>query len=317
MDDAWRCQRPDGIFSPPFTRATLRRVQSLVFEHPALCPQALLAFKASGGVATATALASWTNGTDPCGVPKWAGVTCSGGAAPAVTQLLLYDGGSGKFAHVAGQIGTLAPLAADLTILDLASTDAAGDVAGLAPLVKLTTLSLQNTKVHGDVKGLAPLVKLTGLGLQNTNVTGQAADLAPLTGLTLLNLDETAVAGDVKGLAPLVELTHLDLINTKVTGEAAALAPLSRLTVLLLSGTAVAGDVKVLAPLVELTYLRLDNTAVTGQAAALVPLTRLTSLDLSGTAVAGCGAFCAAGGPFHAQCDPHPDPTNGCECFCP
>jgi hypothetical protein len=40
--------------------------------------QALLAFKASGGAANAEALASWTDGTDPCG-GKWAGVTCSGG----------------------------------------------------------------------------------------------------------------------------------------------------------------------------------------------------------------------------------------------
>ena len=91
---------------------------------------ALLAFKASGGAATATALASWQPGTDPCGVPKWAGVTCSGGAAPAVTELRLAG-----YYDVAGQIGTLAPLAADLTILGLLYTAAAGDVAGLAPLV--------------------------------------------------------------------------------------------------------------------------------------------------------------------------------------
>jgi hypothetical protein len=90
-----------------------------------------------------------------------------------VTELNLRDNtGSGKFGHVAGQIGTLVHLAADLTSLNLYGTDAAGDVAGLAPLVKLTYLSLVNTKV-----------------------TGEAAALAPLTGLTLLNLQGTAVAG--------------------------------------------------------------------------------------------------------------------------
>ena len=157
---------------------------------------ALLAFKTSGGAATATALASWRSGTDPCGVPKWAGVTCSGGAAPAVTELDLDDD------HVAGQIGTLALLAVDLTYL---------------------------------------------------------------------NLDFTAATGDVKGLAPLVKLTALGLADTKVTGQAAAMAPLSRLTALLLDGTA----------------------------------------------VAGCGGFCGAGGPFHTNCDPHPDPHNGCYCNCP
>jgi hypothetical protein len=71
-----------------------------------------------------------------------------------VTGLDLLDY-SGKFRHVAGQIGTLAPLAADLTSLDLWNTDAAGDVAGLARLVKLTYLNLANTKVTGQAAALA------------------------------------------------------------------------------------------------------------------------------------------------------------------
>jgi hypothetical protein len=139
---------------------------------PVIQAGALLAFKASGGAATATALASWQPGTDPCGVPEWAGVTCSGGAAPAVTMLELY-GNSGKFGHVAGQIGTLAPLAADLTRLVLEGPDATGDVAGLAPLVELTHLILHNTKkVTGRAAALAPLSRLTFLDLEYTAVTG-------------------------------------------------------------------------------------------------------------------------------------------------
>jgi hypothetical protein len=134
-----------------------------------------LAFKASGGAATATALASWRSGTDPCGVPKWAGVTCSGGAAPAVTELALSGFNDPKFYHVAGQIGTLAPLAADLTYLSLGDTDAAGDVAGLAPLVRLTHLDLYGTKVTGQAAALAPLSRLTVLFLQETAVAGCAA----------------------------------------------------------------------------------------------------------------------------------------------
>eukprot|EP01052_Picozoa_sp_SAG31_P042414 SAG31_NODE_6725_length_1909_cov_2.502210_1_plen_234_part_00 len=130
---------------------------------------ALLAFKASGGAATATALASWRNGTDSCGggtgcghfndttgdptdAPcPWVGVTCSGGAAPAVTELRLCGscGGSGpQFPHVAGQIGTLAPLT-HLTVLDLYDTKVTGQAAALAPLKRLTYLDLDGTAVAG------------------------------------------------------------------------------------------------------------------------------------------------------------------------
>jgi hypothetical protein len=140
---------------------------------PVIQAGALLAFKASGGAATATALASWRSGTDPCGV--WEGVTCSGGAAPAVTGLDFYGDGSEKFNNVSGQIGTLAPLAADLTYLDLRYTTVTGQAADLAPLAGLTVLGLDGTAVAGDVKGLAPLVELTFLSLADTKVAGCAA----------------------------------------------------------------------------------------------------------------------------------------------
>ena len=41
-----------------------------------------------------------------------------------------------------------------MTVLDLHNTKVKGDVAGLAPLVKLTELDLSNTKVEGDHKKL-------------------------------------------------------------------------------------------------------------------------------------------------------------------
>jgi hypothetical protein len=108
-------------------------------------------------------------------VPKWAGVACSGGvwtgAAPAVILLDLYDGGSGKFNNVSGQIGTLAPLA-DLTGLDLTFTNAAGDVAGLARLAQLTALVRHSTKVTGQAPALAPLTRLPTLDLIGTSVAG-------------------------------------------------------------------------------------------------------------------------------------------------
>jgi hypothetical protein len=59
---------------------------------------ALMAFKASGGAANDKALASWS-GTDPCG-GAWAGVKCSGGAAPTVTRLA----GFGYHTKVAGDV---------------------------------------------------------------------------------------------------------------------------------------------------------------------------------------------------------------------
>jgi hypothetical protein len=157
---------------------------------------ALLAFKASGGAATATTLASWRSGTDPCGgkgcghrdpstyeptvdAPcPWAGVTCSGGAAPAVTGLTLDDGPSGKFRSLVGDVGTLLHLG-DLTILDLALTDVAGEAAALAPLTRLTYLNLWGTKVTGQAAALAPLTGLTGLDLGGTAVAGCDAFCAP------------------------------------------------------------------------------------------------------------------------------------------
>ena len=131
---------------------------------------ALLVFKASGGAANDKPLASW-NGTDPCG-GAWAGVTCSGGTAPAVTGLVL-DG-----------------------YVNSAYTTVAGDVGTLSPLVQLTVIRLSNTKVAGDVKGFAPLVRLTVLVLEGTTkVAGRAGALAPLTRLTYIQLQGTAVAG--------------------------------------------------------------------------------------------------------------------------
>jgi hypothetical protein len=104
------------------------------------------------------------------------------------------------------------------------------------------------------------------------------------------------------GAAPAV--TRLDLAYKDVAGDVGTLSPLRQLTYLDLANTEVAGDVRGLATLVRLTVMDLDQTKVTGQAAALTPLIRLTYLDFFETAVAGCGAFCGAGGPFHAHCDP-------------
>jgi hypothetical protein len=137
--------------------------------------QALLAFKASGGAADGAPLASWRNGTEPCG-GAWEGVACSGGAAPAVTGL-------------------------DLGVYDIHGyhhpefQGVAGDVGALSPLVQLTYMSLYETEVAGDVKGLAPLVQLTHLRLGRTAVGGRAGSLAPLARLVYLDLYGTAVAG--------------------------------------------------------------------------------------------------------------------------
>jgi hypothetical protein len=53
----------------------------------------------------------------------------------------------------------------------LTSTAVAGDVRGLAPLVKLSSLWLDSTSVSGDAKGLDPLSQLTELRLTDTAVT--------------------------------------------------------------------------------------------------------------------------------------------------
>ena len=57
-------------------------------------------------------------------------------------------------------------------MLWLNQSNVQGNVAGLAPLVKLIELNLHYTKVKGNVAGLAPLVKLTKLDLYMTNVEG-------------------------------------------------------------------------------------------------------------------------------------------------
>jgi hypothetical protein len=158
-----------------------RRIAECTRRTHTLTAAALLAFQASGGVANNKPLASWRSGTDPCSVGAacghpllacpWAGVSCSGGVAPAVTKLVLHGGGSGKFDGVVG------------------------DVGALAPLTRLAYLDLTDTNVAGDVRGLAPLTQLTELKLANTKVSGQAATLAPLTKLTLVTFGDTAVVG--------------------------------------------------------------------------------------------------------------------------
>jgi hypothetical protein len=134
---------------------------------------ALLNFKASGGgfpPRNALPLASWRNGTDPCG-GKWEGVTCSRGV---VTKLDLSVHISGKFKGVAGDLGALSPLV-NLTYLDLSYTDVAGDVKDLAPLVQLTFLDLKQLgKLAGQAAALAPLVRLTYLNLDDTGASGTA-----------------------------------------------------------------------------------------------------------------------------------------------
>jgi hypothetical protein len=178
---------------------------------------ALLAFKASGGAATALALASWRSGTDPCG-GAWEGVTCSSGAAPAVTTLNLgVNDGPSRFKTVAGNVGALAPLA-QLTYLSLGDTKVAGDVQGMAPLGQLSYLDLGWTEVAGDIKGLAPLVQLMTAGLQNTKVAGDVIGLAPLVQLVALCIDHTEVVGQAAALAPLVHLNYLRLADTAVVG---------------------------------------------------------------------------------------------------
>jgi hypothetical protein len=102
----------------------------------------------------------------------------SGGAAPAVTRLVLngysthtFSGGIpysthgvSKFKAIAGDVGTLAPLR-QLTHLDLGGNAVVGDVGALAPLRQLTHLDLDHTGVTGQAEALAPLVLLTFLSL--------------------------------------------------------------------------------------------------------------------------------------------------------
>jgi hypothetical protein len=149
---------------------------TLFADLPPTQAETLLAFKASGGAANDAPLASWRNGTDPCGgewpwVPAWRGVACTGGA---VTELELSGYYHPELKTLAGDVGALAPLL-KLTRLWLSDTKVGGDVKGLAPLTRLTSLELYNTEVGGDVKGLAPLTQLTILGLEKTEVEGCGA----------------------------------------------------------------------------------------------------------------------------------------------
>jgi hypothetical protein len=160
---------------------------------------------------------------------------------------------------------------------------------------------------------------VTGLDLSDPKfkgVAGSITALAPLVELAYLDIESTGVDGDIKALAPLVKLTHLGLCGSQVDGDIRALVPLVDLTVLRLNYTNVVGDMQGLAPLTQLTYLDLTNTEVGGDVHALTALVQLTYLDLEDTTVVGCGVFCAAGGPFHAHCDPKHG-AHGCSgCYC-
>ena len=117
---------------------------------------ALLAFKASGGVANVAPLESWTaNGTGPCaaGGASWAGVSCSG---PNVTALDLgTTRGHYEFENVAGDIGALAPLVQLTRLVLNGCFGVGGQVGDLAPLVRLATLDLSAiATVAGDIQSL-------------------------------------------------------------------------------------------------------------------------------------------------------------------
>jgi hypothetical protein len=253
--------------------------------------EALVAFKASGGVANTAPLASWT-GSNPC--QGWAGVTCRG-----------WQGDDANAAFVAAfaaaseenaRAGASASAAVETLMFDVNAhpefRQLEGDVGALAPLVELRALHLDKTRVMGDVAALAPLAKLQMLSLYNTKVVGDVKGLVPLERLTILCLTNTEVSGDVKGLSLAKQLTNLHLTNTMVSGDVKGLAPLVKLVDLTLVGTNMSGDVK-----------------------GLTPLVKLTSLYLDGNVVSGCAAFCADSGSFHAHCDPHPGPK-GCSCSC-
>ncbi len=98
-----------------------------------------------------------------------------------------------------------------LSSLNLAKTQASGDIANLKNLTALTTLYLNNTKVTGDIANLKNLTALTTLYLSNTKVTGDIANLKNLTALTTLDIRDTQISGDIANVYFVYEGTIKEL----------------------------------------------------------------------------------------------------------
>jgi hypothetical protein len=209
----------------PFWQLNLKELNPPGFFPPSECYNGLLHFKESGtwhGDFQWAAWTTWTaeNGPFPC---LWGGVTCDEGGT---VTTLNPNGITGVNAGVMGDVRHLVACASSMTTLKLGETFVSGDVADLAPLMRLTYLDVSGPGVHnpspvgGDVGGLAPLTQLTFLDLGSTGVGVNGPGLAALTNLTHLDASyNPSVNGDLADLVPLTQLSELYLDHTSVSGS--------------------------------------------------------------------------------------------------
>ena len=121
--------------------------------------------------------------------------------------------------------------------------DLAGDVAALAPLVRLTNLALSSTAVSGTIPpAYGDMAALRFLELYSTQLSGTIPEaLGQATALEVLWLYGTQLSGTIpEGLRQAASLRRLDLDNTQLSGTIPEALGQS-LTQLYLSGTGVTG----------------------------------------------------------------------------
>lgn len=158
---------------------------------------------------------------------------------PGLTELRLLQCG-----NVEGDIDCLKELKR-LRILEVDGENIHGSIAALgggSGLADLTGLNLNSTNVNGDVSGLSKLVNLTVLDLNDTQVKGAIMGLSSLTQLVELHLSRTLVEGNVAGLSELLALTVLNLSGTHAQGKATDLKKLGNLTDIRIYGTEIQDD---------------------------------------------------------------------------
>ena len=106
----------------------------------------------------------------------------------------------------------------NLKQIEVAETQAFGDIACFANKTALVSINMENTKLTGDIEAIKNDTALNKLILSGTSVTGDIVNLKNLTNLTYLNLADTQVAGDIAQLEPCSKITYL-LAPNNVTGD--------------------------------------------------------------------------------------------------
>ncbi|CAE7618200.1 ESAG8C [Symbiodinium sp. CCMP2592] len=172
-------------------------------------------------------------------------------------------------------------------VIEIAISDAAGDIAALKPLQELRVLVLHGPRVVGDLLSLRGLTKLESLTLHSVQVSGDLSALENLTELQTLYLRHAPMSGDFLGLRSLVKLETMYLQNLQGSGDLASFQNLRVLGSLHLEECGISGDLSGLKGLTQLLSLHIHHEKVSGDMSNIEELRKLQWLTLRGTLISG------------------------------